>query len=210
MPRIVGEPAQVPNSRNGIGLHIVRSVCRLADERVVGRASVSGDRDFRLPERPCPRAAPRLISALCQLGLLPRGATVSGHVDTNDAATATTVCKAAYIKRCTGLDNCTCSRFDNEGLYGHLLHSRRGGDVLLSDLGNIRPKNFVSNAPLPHAGGVLSSRLDLGEPLCVANAHVPGDHDAYRGTVVKRDWIAIHLVRKQHIAHLGHSLIDWN
>eukprot|EP00967_Tisochrysis_lutea_P016734 scaffold18898_cov29-Tisochrysis_lutea.AAC.1 len=156
MPRIVGEPAQVPNSRNGIGLHIVRSVCRLADERVVGRASVSGDRDFRLPERPCPRAAPRLISALCQLGLLPRGATVSGHrlhnggtrvssslVVLRSHGTGAPVCKAAYIKRCTGLDNCTCSRFDNEGLYGHLLHSRRGGDVLLSDLLALTSRGFT-------------------------------------------------------------------
>eukprot|EP00962_Isochrysis_galbana_P012917 scaffold3679_cov116-Isochrysis_galbana.AAC.4 len=89
MPRVVAQPAQIPDRLHLLRLNVVRRVRCLANQRV--RHRTGPPRRYRhlgLPKGPRPGAVGWLVGAVGQGGLLPSGAAVAGDVDADDAAAA--------------------------------------------------------------------------------------------------------------------------
>ena len=196
MPGVVEEPAQVPDARYRVGLHVVERVDRLAHDLHLVRVLEHGHLD--LPQRPRPRAVGRLLVGV-QVGRVPRLAAVRRHVHAQDAVAAAAERVAAHGDRAVDrLQHFARLRLAHDRVDGALVDRRRVAEVEAARVRRRRRALVVLR--LPERQRLVGVGQDASEPLDASRADHARDDDAQRVAVVSRQLLAVHLVDEQHVA----------
>mmetsp|Transcript_19730 Transcript_19730/g.50087 ORF Transcript_19730/g.50087 Transcript_19730/m.50087 type:complete len:583 (-) Transcript_19730:260-2008(-) len=202
VPRVVAQPAQIPDALHPLGLRVACRVLRAHNH--VHVLAVARDGQVCAPQRPPPLPVVRLGRSV-ELCRLPRRTAVRRHVHAGHPLSTAAPGVSFDLHRSVACrDGSTILQIADCRLHRHFLDGSGGGPVHVAPIYAWGERLVVF--ALPVAGAFLIAQDDLGQPLDRASAHGARNQDAQGETVVQRQRLAVHLVHQQHVAVRVHRL----